>query len=97
LESVFVQLKIDPNLFDRIISNNSEIVAHQRATHLLHEVERAQVILAAGGSGARKVHWRRGNTDLKQSSGVDVMITISGDFPQFSAKKNWRFSQKPML
>jgi hypothetical protein len=28
--------------------------------------------------------------------GVDVMITIFGDFRQFSAK-NWRFSQKPML
>jgi hypothetical protein len=28
--------------------------------------------------------------------GVDVMITIFGDFWQFSAKK-WRFSQKPML
>jgi hypothetical protein len=28
--------------------------------------------------------------------GVDVMITIFGDFCQFSAK-NWRFSQIPML
>jgi hypothetical protein len=28
--------------------------------------------------------------------GVDVMITIFGDFSQFSAKK-WRFFQKPML
>jgi hypothetical protein len=29
--------------------------------------------------------------------GVDVMITIFCDFRQFSEKKNWRFSQKPML
>jgi hypothetical protein len=28
--------------------------------------------------------------------GVDVTITIFGDFCQFSAK-NWRFSQTPML
>jgi hypothetical protein len=27
-------------------------------------------------------------------TGVDVMITIFCDFQQFSAKKNWRFSQK---
>jgi hypothetical protein len=29
--------------------------------------------------------------------GVDVMVTIFGDFRQFSAKKNCRFSQKPVV
>jgi hypothetical protein len=29
--------------------------------------------------------------------GVDVAITLFCDFRQFSAEKNWRFSQKPML
>jgi hypothetical protein len=32
-----------------------------------------------------------------RQSGVDVIITIFCDFRQFSAEKNWRFSQKPML
>jgi hypothetical protein len=33
---------------------------------------------------------------LCETPGVDVMITIFCEFPQFLAK-NWRFSQKPML
>jgi hypothetical protein len=38
----------------------------------------------------------RGKKLCKLNPGVDVMITILGDFKQFSAKK-WRFSHKSML
>jgi hypothetical protein len=34
--------------------------------------------------------------EMTERTGVDVMITIFGDFGQFSAKK-WRFSQQPTL
>jgi hypothetical protein len=34
---------------------------------------------------------------LPDKLGVDVMITIFFDFFQFSAKKNWSFSQEPIL
>jgi hypothetical protein len=34
---------------------------------------------------------------FQQGSGVDVIFTIFGDFCQFSAKINWRFTQKLMI
>jgi hypothetical protein len=42
----------------------------------------------------RKVGWGDfGGDFFANSSGVDVMITIFGNF----RRKNWRFSPKPML
>jgi hypothetical protein len=47
-----------------------------------------------------QILWRKKNCKkvfrTGNRSGVDVMITIFGDYWQFSAK-NWRFSQKLML
>jgi hypothetical protein len=48
-------------------------------------------------------YWTQSRRSLSSWLGTDVMITIFCDFWQFSAifdnfrRKNWRFSQKPML
>jgi hypothetical protein len=42
----------------------------------------------------RPILWNPSRLD---PPGTDVMVTIFCDFRQFSAGKNWRFSQKPML
>jgi hypothetical protein len=43
------------------------------------------------------VHLKLLRSEYDEQPGVEVMIMILGDFRQFSAKKNWRFPQKPML
>jgi hypothetical protein len=73
------------------VSDNGDVDGRGIARHLcpLPSIERIVVSESTRHISATEATFRR-----KMRPGTDVMVTIFGDFRQFSAKK-WRFSQKP--